>query len=228
MQKGDKNMRNQENYNGIIEAPVEVNRIREKYNWMSKIYFLATPLEKKARMRGIELAEIKPNDKVLEVAVGIGLSFLEILKRVNRKTIVYGLDLAPAMLEKTGKLATKHGYSNFDLREGDARYLPFADESFDVLYNSYMLDLIPLADFSVVLKEFYRVLKKEGRLVLVNLGKRDSSPVFYERLYKLSPYFWGGCRPVLMESFVKETGFRNVIREIPKNLLPSEIVSGLK
>ncbi|MDD5465039.1 MAG: hypothetical protein PHP73_01675 [Candidatus Omnitrophica bacterium] len=41
-------------------------------------------------------------------------------------------------------------------------------------------------------------------------------------------YFWGGCRPVLMESFAKEAGFRNVIREIPKNLLPSEIVTGLK
>ncbi len=221
-------MRNQENYNGIIEAPVEVDRIRKTYNWMSKIYFLAIPLEKKARMRGIELADIKPNDKILEVAVGIGLSFLEILKRVDRKNIVYGLDLAPAMLEKTGKLAIKHGYSNLDLREGDARHLPFPDETFDVLYNSYMLDLIPLADFSVVLKEFYRVLKKSGRLVLVNLGKKDSAPVFYEKLYNLSPYFWGGCRPVLMESFVKEAGFRNVTREMPKALMTSEVVTGLK
>lgn len=55
------------------------------------------------------------------------------------------------------------------------------------------------------------------------------APVFLEKLYKLTgAYFWGGCRPVLMESFVKEIGFRNVIREIPKNLLPSEIVTGLK
>lgn len=221
-------MGNQENSSGIIEAPVETDRIKKKYNWGSKIYFLAAPLEKKARMRGIELAAIKPSDKVLEVAVGIGHSFLEILKRVDRKNIVYGLDLSPAMLEKTRKLAVKHGYSNFDLREGDARRLPFADESFDILYNSYMLDLISLADFSVVLKEFYRVLKKDGRLVLVNLSKRDSSPVFYEKLYNLSPYFWGGCRPVLMESFVKEIGFRDVKREIPKTLMTSEIVTGFK
>lgn len=228
MQKGDKNLENEKNHSGIIEAPVEADRIREKYNWASKVYFLAAPLEKKARMRGIELAGIKPEDKVLEVAVGIGLSFLEILKRVGRKNTVYGLDLAPAMLEKTRELATKHGFSNFDLREGDARHLPFPDETFDVLYNSYMLDLIPLADFLVVLKEFYRVLKKGGRLALVNLSKKDGRSVFYEKLYNLSPYFWGGCRPVLMESFAKEAGFRNVIREIPKTLMTSEIVIGLK
>lgn len=36
-------------------------------------------------------------------------------------------------------------------------HLPFSDDTFAVLYNSYMLDLIPIADFPVVLKEFQRV-----------------------------------------------------------------------
>lgn len=221
-------MKNNKMQNGVIEAPVEVEKIRKTYNWMSKIYFLATPLEKKPRMRGIELAQIQPNDKVLEVAVGIGHSFWEILKKVNRKNIVYGVDLTPAMLEKTKKLITKKGFLNFDLKESDARHLPFTDETFDILYNSYMLDLIPIADFPIVLKEFRRVLKKNGRLVLVNLSKKDSSPVFLEKLYNLSPYFWGGCRPVLMESFVNQAGFRNVKREIPKTIFPSEIVTAIK
>lgn len=221
-------MEDRKTKNGIIEAPVEVSKIREVYNRMSRIYFLAAPLEKKARMRGIELAQLKPADKVLEAAVGCGYSFVEILKRVDRNNIVYGIDLSPVMLKNTKKLAIKKGYENFDLREADTRHLPFPDETFDLLYNSYMLDLIPIADFPVVLKEFRRVLKKGGRLVLVNLGKKDSRPVFYEKLYKLSPYFWGGCRPVLMESFVKEVGFRNVIREIPKTLMTSEIVVGVK
>ncbi|OHD69394.1 MAG: hypothetical protein A2W19_05665 [Spirochaetes bacterium RBG_16_49_21] len=221
-------MRNYKTQNGIIEATVEVAKIRKTYNWMSKVYFLFAPMEKTARMRGIELAQIQSDDKVLEVAVGIGHSFLEIIKRVERKNTVYGVDLAPGMLKKTKKLVSKKGYSNFDLKESDARHLPFPDETFDVLYNSFMLDLIPIADFPVVLKEFQRVLRKDGRLVLVNLSKKDSTPVFLEKLYNLSPYFWGGCRPVLMESFVKQTGFRNVKREIPQTILPSEIVTGLK
>ncbi len=214
--------------NGIIEAPVEIGKIREVYNKISRIYFLATPLEKKARMRGIELARIQPDDKVLEVAVGIGHSFFEILKRVGRDNTVYGFDLSPAMLEKTRKLATKKGYSNFELRDGDARRLPFPDETFDVVYNSYMLDLIPIKDFSVILNEFHRVLKKDGRLILVNLSKKDSSPVFIEKIYKQAPYLLGGCRPVLMASFAQQAGFRNVIREVPDSIFPSEIVAGLK
>lgn len=225
-------MRNCKTQNGIIEAPVEVAKIRKTYNWMSKVYFLVALLEKKARMRGIELAQIQPNDKVLEVAVGIGHSFLEIIKRVERKNTVYGVDLTPAMLEKTKKLITKKGYSNFDLKESDARHLPFPDETFDVLYNSFMLDLIPIADFPVVLKEFQRVLKKDGRLVLVNLSKKENTPVWleklYNKIYNLNPYLWGGCRPVLMESFVKQTGFRNVKREVPKTIHLSEIVTALK
>ena len=225
-------MKNYETQNGIIEAPVESSKIIKAYTWWSKAYFLFAPLEKTARMRGIELVQIQPNDRVLEVAVGTGYSFLEIIKKVERKNTVYGVDLTPAMLEKTKKLIIKKGYSNFDLKEGDARHLPFPDETFDVLYNSFMLDLIPIADFPVVLKEFRRVLKKEGRLVLVNLSKKENTPVFlenlYNKLYNLNPYLWGGCRPVFMESFVKQTGFGNVKREVPKTIHLSEIVTASK
>lgn len=213
---------------GILDVPLDVSRIRKLYNFASSFYFLSNPIEKKARMRALELAHIKPDDKVLEVAVGPGFNFLEIVKRVNLKNTVYGNDLSPKMLAKTRKLLTARGFSNFDLREADARHQPFPDETFDVLYNSYMLDLIPLNDFAVVLGEFYRVLKKGGRLALVNLSKKDSAPVFTETLYRASPSLWFGCRPVIMESFVKEAGFREVTREVPKNPLPSEIVTAVK
>ncbi|TAL32643.1 MAG: methyltransferase domain-containing protein [Spirochaetes bacterium] len=221
-------MGNYMTHHGIIEATVDVAKIRSTYTWMSRAYFLFAPLEKKARMRGIELARIQPGDNVLEVAVGIGHSFLEIMKRVGRTTTVQGVDLTPAMLEKTRRLVTSKGYTNFELRECDARHLPFADETFDVLYNSYMLDLIPIADFSVALNEFRRVLKKNGRLVLVNFSKKDSAPVVLEKLYKLSPALWGGCRPVIMESYAVNAGFKNVKREYPGTIFPSEIVAAIK
>jgi demethylmenaquinone methyltransferase/2-methoxy-6-polyprenyl-1,4-benzoquinol methylase len=213
----------------MVEAPVETDKIRKVYNFYSRIYFLVAPLEKKARMRGLELARIKPSDRILEVATGLGDTFLEMLKRVEPANTVYGIDLSSAMLEKTRKRAVKNGYPNFDLREGDARDLPFADETFDVVYNSFMLDLVPLADLPVVLGEFHRVMKADGRLVLVNLSKRDASPVFYEKLYRWMPYLLGGCRPVLMESCVREAGFAQVQREVLTMLsLPSEIVTAVK
>ncbi|TSA31994.1 MAG: methyltransferase domain-containing protein [Porphyromonadaceae bacterium] len=223
-------MKNQQSQNGIIEAPLKVSRIRTIYNIASNYYFLATLIEKKPLMRGIELAEIKQNDKVLEVAVGLGFNFLEFLKRVNSENIVHGIDLSPKMLDKTKKLITKKGFSNFKLSESDARQLPFPNDTFDILFNSYMLDLTPLNDFPVVLNEFYRVLKKGGRLITVNFSKKDCSPVFSEKLYKLTPSLWHGCRPVLMESFIKQAGFKNIQREFHNGIftLPSEIVISVK
>ena len=213
---------------GVVEAPVEVDRIRRAYDAFSRIYFLAGPLECRARMKGIELAGITPADKALEVATGLGQCFLAMLKRVDRCNIVHGVDLSTAMLEKTRKRAVKKGYTNFDLRQADARNLPFPDKTFDVLYSSYMLDLIPLADLPVVLGEFARVLKPGGRLVLVNLSKRHPVPVLYEKLYRWKPYALGGCRPVLMESFVREAGFVEVKRVFLRLPLPSEIVTARK
>lgn len=222
-------MKNPDAGHGIVEAPIESEQIKKVYGIMSWAYFLGDPLEKKARLRGIELAQITPTDKILEVAVGTGVAFLAILEKVNRDNVVYGIDLTPVMIAKTKRRVSKAGYSNVDLQEGDARHLPFSDETFDVLYNSFMLDLIPVADFAVILKEFHRVLKKGGRLVLVNLSKRDHSPVFYERVYRWAPLLFGGCRPVVMQSFMQEAGFVDVKREFFDTFLASfEVVAGIK
>jgi demethylmenaquinone methyltransferase/2-methoxy-6-polyprenyl-1,4-benzoquinol methylase len=182
-------------------------------------------------MLGLEKAGIFPQDKVLEVAVGPGIALTEILKTVDRTTVVYGVDLSPKMLEKARRRVSAAGYANVDLQEADARQLPFPDGTFDVLYNSYMLDLIPLTDLPVVLAEFRRVLKPGGRLVLVNMSKESEGVrTWYERLYqglppRLVSYLMGGCRPVLTEGLVREAGFCEVKRDYIRQLLTSEIVT---
>ncbi len=199
----------------MIDVPVSVSTIQRVYNLWSLFYgSIVVPMERKPRGRGLELAAIRPDESVLEVAIGPGAALLEILKRVNRSNTVYGVDLSPKMLEKARQAAEKAGFANFDLRLADTRSLPFEDNTFDVLFNSYMMDLIPLDDMPLVLREFYRVLKDRGRLVLVNMSK-DRELTLYERLYRatparLVPYLFGGCRPVLMAEPVKAAGFREV------------------
>lgn len=220
----------------MIDAPVVTasDTLKKVYNVLSRFYgFTAAPLERKPRLRGLELVSIQPQDKVLEAAVGPGATMLEILKRVDRTNIVYGVDFSSGMLEKTRYTVMKAGFFNVDLRQSDARSLPFEDNTFDVLYNSFMLDLIPLADMPVVLSEFRRVLKNGGRLALVNLSK-DKGFSLSEKLYqatpdRLIPYFFGGCRPVIMEAPVRAAGFRDVQREYVKNhVIPSEVVVARK
>lgn len=219
----------------MIEAVAPTDQIRRAYNCFSYFYgSLAAPLERRPRMLALEQASILPQDRVLEVAVGPGATLLEIAKRVDRANVVYGVDLSPKMLEKARRLVNAAGYTNVNLREADARQLPFPDDTFDVLYNSYMLDIIQLKDMRVVLGEFRRVLKPGSRLVLLNFSKQDGTRLTrWERLYmglprRWVPYLFGGCRPVLMKDLVREAGFSEVRREFVPHILPSEIVTARK
>ena len=210
---------------GMVDAPVSTEEIRRYYDRASRFYFIVAAVEKKARQRGLALAAIKPGDKVLEVAVGIGRTFLEILKLVEVGNTVYGVDISEVMLRKTSELAASRGCGNFELTAADARELPFDEGTFDVVYSSYTLDLIPTGEIPVVLGEFRRVLKRGGRLVLVDMSKRGASPVLYERLYRLMPRRLGGCRPVLMGPFLEEAGFTEIQRRVQGRVLPTEIVT---
>ena len=125
------------------------------------------------------------------------------------------------------------GFSNYELREADCRKLPFEDNTFDVLYNGYMLDLIPLDDLAVVVAEFKRVLKPGGRIILLNMSKADEKITRQEELYARLParfvlYFFGMCRPVLMEGLVKEFGFEQISRTFLKGVVVSEIITAIK
>jgi len=220
---------------GMIEAQAPTASIRKSYNLSSHIYgWLAAPFERKPRQMGLERLAIQPSEKVLEVAVGPGVNLVEILARVDKTNCVCGIDLSPKMLAKARRRVQKAGHANIELQEGDARKLPFAAETFDVLFNSYMLDLIPLADLPMVLTEFKRVLKPGGRLALVNMSKPDAGTrTWWESLYRWTPKSWipyllGGCRPVLMEDVAKEVGFQDVHRVFVPHILPSEILTARK
>ena len=148
----------------MIEAQAPPEAIRRAYDLWSWFYgWLVVPLERKARMLGLSEAAVRSGEKVLEVAVGPGATFVEILRRVGPSGVAVGVDLSPRMLERTRRRALRAGWKEVEVREADARRLPFPEGTFDVLFNSYMLDLIPLGEMPVVLGEFLRVLKPGGR-----------------------------------------------------------------
>src|SRR5438876_3220885 len=219
----------------MIEAVGTAERIRRAYDLWSTIYAkVASPLERGPRLRALELAGVQPQDTVLEVAVGTGAIFLEILKRVDKRKTVYGIDLSSKMLHKTRQLIHDEGYDNVGLYQADARQLPFRPEAFDVIYSSYLLDLLELRDMPKVLHEFRSVLRPGGRLVLVNLSKEDADKISWmERFYLWLPAAWvpyllGSCRPVFMQTLVKAQGFIEVRREFMRHLTHSEIVTARK
>lgn len=138
------------------------------------------------------------------------------------------------MLQRTRHFISEIGDRNAGLYQADARHLPFSDATFDLIYSSYLLDLLKLKDMPQVLSDFKRLLRPGGRVVLVNLSRDDSETLTWmERFYSWLPSDWvpyllGSCRPVFMEPLVRAQGFVDVTREFMRQLTRSEIVTARK
>jgi ubiquinone/menaquinone biosynthesis C-methylase UbiE len=95
--------------------------------------------------------------RVLEVGVGMGADYLEWLKAGAYAT---GVDLSSASLERARRRCIAAGF-NPDLRVADAENLPFADNSFDVVYSYGVLHHSP--DTARCFHEVLRVLRPGGQ-----------------------------------------------------------------
>ena len=214
----------------ILPAKLAKPDVPRVYRWTAPIYDVWGRLtESKARDRCLELARIRDGEAVLEVAVGTGLAFAEILKQ-NPSGRNDGIDLTQEMLDKAIRKAAAACQNNYRLCVGDAYHLKFADASFEALVNNYMFDLLPEDDFGRVLTEFKRVLRPGGRLVLVNMAKGERwHNAIWEAIYKLNATWIGGCRGVSLLEHVQAMGFQDTRREfISQMTFPSEVVYGVK
>jgi ubiquinone/menaquinone biosynthesis C-methylase UbiE len=202
----------------IAAKEFELQQVRRAYDRRSWLYSkTVAEMERGYHRVAMEQAIIQPGEKVLEVAVGPGLTLLELARRVGTAHPVYGMDLSTSMLEMTRQRLVENGFTNHVLKEGDCRRLPFEDNSFDVVYNGYMLDLMPEREMPQILSEYLCVLRPGGRMVLLNMSKPDEKEIPREWLYRHLPatlvlYVMGACRPVLMEELTRAAGFEGVVR----------------
>ena len=212
------------------DARISQADIKMIYDRMSKFYNLwARVAESKARQRALELAEIKDGRSVLEVAVGTGLAFEEMVKR-NAHGRNAGMDISEGMLSKAKQRLAKYGKANYELKLGSAFDLPYPPENFDLLLNNYMFDLIPFEAMGRILQEFWRVLRPGGALVLANMAvPRSWRDGFYEGVYRLAPRLMGGCRGVQMVARLVSHGFHIETQEYIRQFgFPSEVLSARK
>ncbi|HPQ71485.1 MAG TPA: methyltransferase domain-containing protein [bacterium] len=104
--------------------------------------------------------EIRPGDRVLEVACGTGVISLELAGHAGR---IEGTDISEPMLAEARRKAGERGLSNIEFTQGDACALNFPDESFDLVVCANALHIMQLPQEA--LREIHRVLKPGGKLI---------------------------------------------------------------
>lgn len=116
------------------------------------------------------------DEMVLDVGCGRGLLLIAAAKQLNTGKAV-GIDLWRGNIETNNSPdmvwanAQAEGVADrIDVKDGDARQLPFPDERFDVITSSFMLHHINGAGREQAISEMARVLKPGGRLVIVEIA----------------------------------------------------------
>jgi ubiquinone/menaquinone biosynthesis C-methylase UbiE len=129
--------------------------------------------------------QLAPGSKVLELAPGPGYFAIELAKLSSYQ--ITGLDISKSFVEIARRNAEDEKVG-VDFRHGDASHTPFADESFD-----FLLCRAAFKNFSEPLqavREMYRILKKGGRGIIIDL-RRDASQKSINELVDQMGLSWG-------------------------------------
>jgi SAM-dependent methyltransferase len=130
-----------------------------------------------AQLKGI----LHPGERLLDAGCGVGKSSSSCFaKELGCHAI--GVDVRPDL------------YTNSSLNgcaRGDLQHLPFADASFDVVHCRVVVE--HLASPEAVFREFYRVLKPEGRMAIYTPNLLH----YFGMMARLTPHWfhvWFNCR----------------------------------
>ena len=203
---------------------------RRVYNRLSRVYdLLAGSSETQFMHLGLEMLAVGAGETVLEIGCGTGKAVWELCHHAGR---VYGLDLAPGMLQVAHERLLKDNLEGrVHLLCGDGAALPYSDHSFSALFMSFTLELFDTPEIPLVLAECHRVLQPGGRLGVVALLKTVHSG----RVVRLYEWFhdhfptYVDCRPINAQEMIQAAGFKLEKRQETSMWgLPVELVMAWK
>lgn len=118
----------------------------------------------------IELAAVRPGQKILDIAGGTGDLSYAFAKKVGPDGLVVLADINESMLNVGRDRLTDRGMAgNLQYAQADAQYLPFPDNTFDCITIAFGLRNV--TDKDLALQSMLRVLKPGGRLLVLEFSK---------------------------------------------------------
>ncbi|MBC8213654.1 MAG: bifunctional demethylmenaquinone methyltransferase/2-methoxy-6-polyprenyl-1,4-benzoquinol methylase UbiE [Candidatus Marinimicrobia bacterium] len=171
--------------------------ISPKYDFLN--HLLSFGIDYYWRWQLVRKLKLKKNGIVLDVATGTGDVGFAILKKHPVKVI--GLDYAFKMTEIARQKAEKQKLKNITFLQGDGENLPFANETFDALTIAYGFRNI--GHYDDALNEFYRVLKPNGQLAILEFSQPNS--VLFGKFYQ---FYFSKVLPKVASIFARNDAYR--------------------
>jgi phosphatidylethanolamine/phosphatidyl-N-methylethanolamine N-methyltransferase len=120
-------------------------------------------LVKRRIARAISHMNIRPDDVVLDLGIGTGVSLNHYPTDRGR---IIGIDLSAGMLREARKKIRERGLQRAHVFQANALELPFADSTFDHIFISHVISVV--SDPVRLVQEAQRVAKPGSRIVIVN------------------------------------------------------------
>jgi phosphatidylethanolamine/phosphatidyl-N-methylethanolamine N-methyltransferase len=160
---------------------LDYRTVTRAYAFLTPVYdILFNKIFHSGRVAAIDLLEIKPGDRVLEIGVGTGLN----LPLYPRDCQVTGIDISVEMLQKARERSKELGLTSVTLGLMDASDLEFPDDTFDHVLATYVISAVP--DPVKTLVEMRRVCRPKGHLVILN-HFRSENPILGAVEWMLAP-----------------------------------------
>lgn len=113
--------------------------------------------------------DLKPDFVAADLGCGSGYFTVALAQRVRK---VYGVDVQKEMLDFLAEKIKRLGIKNIQLLLSKANKIPLEPESVDLLISINTLH--EFDDKNIMIREIRRVIKRGGRLMIVDFKKLDT------------------------------------------------------
>jgi ubiquinone/menaquinone biosynthesis C-methylase UbiE len=163
---------------------------RHRAMWASGDYpTLASDLIWELGPRVVGAADVRPGERVLDVAAGSGNAAIP---AALRGAMVVASDLAPELFDVGRRLAAEAG-AELEWREADAEALPFPDDAFDVVLSTVGVMFAPHHERAA--DELVRVTASGGRIALISWTPEGFIGQMFKTMKPYAPPLPAGAQP---------------------------------